>query len=510
MEEVVQVESKQNIQEQAVKIALDTVYWLGKENIPTEKYPSLLELLNKHCSSVKDLNKAKNATYNFRIIANEMQQAIADALMYEIVDSMKQARWISVLTDESTDITVKGKLIIYVKFVDINFDVKSHYLRDFEIGEKGAATFTDMITSVLKERASVMTGVKNGVSARLKKLSPYLTNIHCVAHRLTLCTSQAATKLDTLQQYKTVLTNLYYYFKGSSVRSSRLAKIQEVFDLPQIKVREMHDIKWFSFYNVLEGIYKSWDALLELYLEKKDGLYTAEFKSLLVEQDGEVKLYNHALEHEVQQEKLAESTISSFVENLINNLQKRFPSDSLSILSACEALAMRDLSFVSQSEDFQYGTDKIEILLDQYATPKGDPMIQPPVNGDKAKSEYALLKPLVLQQQYPRDKLDVLWKIIFQFHKEQFPNLIELATIVLSMPVQTAICERGFSVQNPIKTAPRNRLGDARLRILMTISIEGPSFKKFDSEKSFNEFKTKKKRRIFQKLTCDIYSGNQN
>ena len=40
--------------------------------------------------------------------------------------------------------------------------------------------------------ASAMTGKKNGVSAFLKKENPHCINVHCIAHRLALCSSQAA------------------------------------------------------------------------------------------------------------------------------------------------------------------------------------------------------------------------------------------------------------------------------------------------------------------------------
>lgn len=69
-------------QERAITAAIDTVYWLAKENIATEKYPSLLELLEKEgCSDIKNWNTAKNACYHSRTIAEEIQQALADTLM---------------------------------------------------------------------------------------------------------------------------------------------------------------------------------------------------------------------------------------------------------------------------------------------------------------------------------------------------------------------------------------------------------------------------------------------
>lgn len=127
---------------------------------------------------------------------------------------------------------------------------------------------------------------------------------------------------------------------------------------------------------------------------------------------------------------------------------------------------------------------------------------QPLVSSEEARDEYSLLKHLVIKQKYPVKDFQTLWQILGQNHGDTFPNLIRLAKIALSAPVQTAICERGFSVQNLIKANQRNRLGDNTLRTLMTLSIEGPPLKEFDTmrELALLEFKKKKHRRIFQKL----------
>jgi len=43
--------------------------------------------------------------------------------------------------------------------------------------------------------------------------------------------------------------------------------------------------------------------------------------------------------------------------------------------------------------------------------------------------------------------------------------------------LSTAVCERGFSTQNRIKSNRRNRLGEKQLEILTRISEQGPDFK---------------------------------
>ena len=109
------------------------------------------------------------------------------------------------------------------------------------------------------------------------------------------------------------------------------------------------------------------------------------------------------------------------------------------------------------------------------------------------------MKQLVLLQQYPRDSFPKLWSIIHRYHRDNFPNLIKLAAIALTLPVHSADCERGFSVQNNIKTYDRNRLHAERLDTLTTIMVEGPEMSNFDFTRVLTHWKDQKSRRIFTK-----------
>ena len=47
----------------------------------------------------------------------------------------------------------------------------------------------------------------------MKHHNPHMNNVHCMAHKLALCTSQAAEKIQDLKQHQQILTDLFYYFK---------------------------------------------------------------------------------------------------------------------------------------------------------------------------------------------------------------------------------------------------------------------------------------------------------
>lgn len=110
--------------------------------------------------------------------------------------------------------------------------------------------------------ASVMTGRISGVSARLSRDQPFLVNIHCMAHKLALCTSHAADSVNYLKKHREILTNIFYHFKHSSLRTPNLSKIEDVLDDKKLKIKEIHAVRWFAFYSALEAVFHTWGSLV--------------------------------------------------------------------------------------------------------------------------------------------------------------------------------------------------------------------------------------------------------
>ena len=73
-----------------------------------------------------------------------------------------------------------------------------------------------------------------------------------------------------------------------------------------------------------------------------------------------------------------------------------------------------------------------------------------------------------------RKKYAELWDTIFDHYSEKenpqhFFDLLLLVLMVRCFAVDTAICERGFSLMNLLKTARRSTMGSELLRSLMVI-----------------------------------------
>ena len=90
-------------EEKSILTALKT-YFMAKENIAINKYPSFLNFLQ-----FLDHGPAKRlsgSTYHSRQITCEMQDAIASVITEELRSDFQKSQFITVMCDESTDATV--------------------------------------------------------------------------------------------------------------------------------------------------------------------------------------------------------------------------------------------------------------------------------------------------------------------------------------------------------------------------------------------------------------------
>ena len=224
----------------------------------------------------------KNTHYSSRYTALELLDAISQDIDTTVTDKLNASPFITILTDETTDIAMRKKMFMYARILDpVTFIPSTHYLTDIDVAKGTGSHLASQILQQLQYRnietsklmglgtdgVSAMTGRVNGLTGQLLRVDPHIVNIHCVAHRLALCTSQAAERLPALKKYQETLTSLFYYFKGSVSRCQNLADVQSIFEEPKLKVKEIHQVCWFSFYSAstVQIVYRSMEALLSYF-----------------------------------------------------------------------------------------------------------------------------------------------------------------------------------------------------------------------------------------------------
>lgn len=60
-------------------------------------------------------------------------------------------------------------------------------------------------------------------------------------------------------------------------------------------------------------------------------------------------------------------------------------------------------------------------------------------------------------------------------------NVLHLVKIMLVLPISSAVCERGFSTVNRIKSDARASLHTDTVEDLIRISVEGPALEDYDA-----------------------------
>ena len=229
---------------------LKCMYFLNRREIAhTTNLLPLIELCKSlGVTYLEDMNIGRNAKYTSECFMQESTQALAENISLDIVKSLQASPFFSLCIDETTDVSISKQLIVYGRYLDQG-EVNTSFLQICElidgnaetIGSKGCQVCDELQLDLQKlcglrsDGASVMLGVRGGVSTLLKEQTPFLVANHCIAHCLAPACGQAANETPYLKRFKDILDQLYRYYENSAVRTAGLRAIQEVLNDPHLK-----------------------------------------------------------------------------------------------------------------------------------------------------------------------------------------------------------------------------------------------------------------------------------
>ncbi|MCO5609780.1 hypothetical protein L7F22_064012 [Adiantum nelumboides] len=263
-----------------VTSVMQAVYYKALEGKSLQGIPRLIEFLRFMQTPFIPLSDSYG-TYGNPMAAREMLHAICDYVRGEVLTKLRRSHFFSLSIDESTDRRLEKHLIVYVTYLTSQLQVEVNFLQLLEIEKADAETIYNSIIKLLEDLkldtrrfvaiatdgCSTMTGKKTGLVARLKRLFPSLIAVHCIAHREALAAKDAADQFLEMDYMDKLAGKVYTWLGKSSNRHAEFSKLLKEFQLNDVKILQLHSVRWLSRGLVMARIVEVMPAILELWKE---------------------------------------------------------------------------------------------------------------------------------------------------------------------------------------------------------------------------------------------------
>lgn len=167
---------------------------------------------------------------------------VGEAIKLEIARRVKAAGVFAVLMDETTDVSHKEQVAVFVRFVNDVGQVCEHLIGVVDTaattGEVLAGLLVDCVQSLDLsienivgqgyDGGSNMSGASKGVQARIKQLNPKAIFVHCYAHSLNRALVNAAcdTTNGDVRNFFGLVELIFTFVEGSAARHAYFVEQQ--------------------------------------------------------------------------------------------------------------------------------------------------------------------------------------------------------------------------------------------------------------------------------------------
>ena len=194
----------------------------------------------------------KNATYTSKIAVDEFVEAVGLWAKECLLKHVHQASNFSIMANECTDVTTIEELSIFCHFVKDGQPVE-HFLETVSLKATNAKTIYSTLIKFMKYKniqitklvemgfdgAATFSRKYNDVRSLLKN-SPHAVFVHCHCHLLQLACVQAADATSGINMYASH-SPPSGNFSIPSLASWSLKEVQQLFDLPELKIVKPSD-----------------------------------------------------------------------------------------------------------------------------------------------------------------------------------------------------------------------------------------------------------------------------
>ncbi|XP_064421760.1 E3 SUMO-protein ligase KIAA1586-like [Latimeria chalumnae] len=252
-----------------------SAYYLAQNDRPYSDHFGLLELQNENGV---DMGIGLHSRYS----AAEIIDHIATEMRKKICQHIKVIKGkISILIDESTSLSSKTALVVYLKCEsDKKDDPHFMFLDLIELPDQKADTIAKYLLECLQKHgfddfylkqnlvafasdgASVMLGTKSGVAKRLMEQYPDGIIWHCLNHRLELAVGDSVTEVSGVNHFHSLMDKLYSVYNRSPLNQRQLAECAAELEQQISKIGRILSTRWVaSSFQTVSAVWRNYEAL---------------------------------------------------------------------------------------------------------------------------------------------------------------------------------------------------------------------------------------------------------
>ncbi|KAK0048443.1 E3 SUMO-protein ligase [Biomphalaria pfeifferi] len=262
-----------------------TAYKVAKENQSFHNFESEIDLQELNGVEMGRILHSTNACIN---VVNHISCEMRKKLFQEIVRSNNK---ISLIIDESTTLSQKSTLIVYIRVCLADSGMTSPVNLFLDLVELESVTANGVFASLLHclhfygltedflrrnlvslacDGAAVMLGSKSGVKALLKEKFPSVLVWHCANHRLELSVGDVVKQVSGINRFKAFIDKLYVVYHSSPKNCRELQVCARLLEAELLKIGRMLSTRWVasSFRSVL-AVWEDYEVLVQHFEEAK-------------------------------------------------------------------------------------------------------------------------------------------------------------------------------------------------------------------------------------------------
>lgn len=280
-----------------------TAYYIAKEDRPYSDHFSLVQLQQ---SNGVNMGKTLHSRWSSVNIINHISTEMKRKLCEVIINNKCK---ISLMMDESTTISKKSTLIIYIRTSLCNYDPSSSDafafpLQLIELPSLSSKDIVETLYNVLNkygfdetflshnliglcsDGAANMIGSKSGVLTVINQKYPNTLVWHCMCHRIELAVGDSVDEINAVNHVKLFLDKVYSLYSQSPANTAELESIAASLGVELRKIGRVLDTRWAaSSYRSLSAVWGGFKALHSHFLSgstasKKSSTQRATYKGL--------------------------------------------------------------------------------------------------------------------------------------------------------------------------------------------------------------------------------------